>query len=135
MTTAAGRYAGGRDPESPPSVIYYTLDGRAGKMTLPDSCFILKRNFVENLLPQVRDKNAAAKIDENSTVTQNYCLLTYGSTSYWAPAGIVGVPRNKLLCLQKQAKVATNWLHLLTANAAGSRAGFYKRCPSSASTI
>ena len=81
-------------------------------MTLPDGRFILKRNFVEKLLPWAREEEAVARNDENSTITRKYCLLTHDSTSYWAPDGIVGVPENKLVCLWKQAKVAINWLHL-----------------------
>ena len=50
-------------------------------MALSDSRFILKRNFVVNL--------AAAMNDENSPAARNYCSLTYGSTSYWAPVGVV----------------------------------------------
>ena len=89
-------------------------------MTLPDGRFILKRNFVENLLPRARSEEATARNKENSIVERNYCSLTHGSTSYWVPAGVVGMPKNKLVLLRKQAQVATNWLHLF----AGERCRF-----------
>ena len=101
----------GRDPKLPPSMMYYALEGMAGKMALPDGRFIFKRNFAENVLSRTRNKEAIARNNKYFTITRNYYLLTHGSTLYWVPAGVGDMPRNKLVCLQKQAKVEANWLY------------------------
>ena len=91
------------DPKPSPSVIYYTLDGRVGKMALPTNGLILERKLRENLLPPAYNTID----DENSTVMRSYCPSVYGSAAYWAPTGVVGVPRHHLSRLQARAKVAT----------------------------
>ena len=62
------------------AVIHYTLDGRAGKRSLPSNGLILVRKLRENLLP--------GDGDENACVQKEYVAETYGVVQYWAPVGV-----------------------------------------------
>ena len=103
-------------PNEPFSVIYYVLDGRAGKMTVPPNGLLIASKLRRNCLPANGDKN-------EGHVPRNYVNGTYGSNQCWIPSGVSLYPSNHLARLTKQAEVFNNW----TALFGGKQCLFSKR--------
>ena len=89
-----------------PSFIYYTLDGRAGKIILPSNGLILVRKLREGLVP-------ADNVDEN-TGGRKYVSVICGPNQCWVPAGITVYAANHLARLQQRAKVFDRWVALFS---------------------